>query len=594
MSQHGSPHQKELLRILKAGDVSTRFQPLLSANDGRLFGHEALLRGPPNSPLHQPLDLFAAAEQAGLAVELDITALQRALKSFTSREVPGKLFVNILPETVLRGDLPERLQRMLQDCGLTSQRLVIEITERGTQLEAEQLCAEGRRLRELGCEIAIDDFGTGISGLKVWSELRPDYVKVDRYFIARIESDPVAVELLRAMLDMAHVLGSRVVAEGIETENQLELLRNTGVDYLQGFFISKPLEQATDQTGNYSVQPLPVDQAIEVSCIGDLCFEREPINPRLTIAEAVEIFRRNPQWETLPVVRDGKAIGLLRRDALLLLLSKPLFPEVYNPKPVSRVMEANTLVIDERSRLSQASRLITRNRQARINEEFIVARDGRYRGLARSVELLHHITEERLREAQQSNPLTLLPGNREIDSEVFRLSALQVPFVICHADIDHFKPFNDYYGYSLGDQVLLHLAGLCRSAAAPGMDFVGHPGGDDFILVMRSMDWSRRITRIVDSFSASRHRFYSAEHVAADGFDGLDRDGRERHFPMMTLSVGAAVVEAGTSRSKADLMRALGNAKQRAKSRSGNAMIVNDGEVDHTMRMPAMVAANQA
>ena len=74
---------------------------------------------------------------------------------------------------------------------------------------------ERRFLRALGCEIAIDDFGTGISGLKVWSELRPDYVKIDRYFIARIETDPVAVELLRAMLDMAHVLGSRVVAEGI-------------------------------------------------------------------------------------------------------------------------------------------------------------------------------------------------------------------------------------------------------------------------------------------------------------------------------------------------------------------------------------------
>jgi GGDEF domain-containing protein len=464
------------------------------------------------------------------------------------------------------------------------------VTEHGPQLAAAPLCAEGRRLRELGCEIAIDDFGTGISGLKVWSELRPDYVKIDRYFIARIETDPVAVELLRAMLDMAHVLGSRVVAEGIETESQLELLRNTGVDYLQGYYISKPLEQATDQTGNFSVRPIPVDKAVEVSCIGDLCFERLAVSPRLLIAEAVAIFRSNPKWESLPVVQDGKPVGLVQRDALLLLLSKPLFPEIYNPKPVSRVMDANALVIDERSRLSQASRLITRNRQSRINEEFIVARDGRYLGLARSVELLHHITEQRLREAQQSNPLTLLPGNREIDSEVFRLAALQVPYVICHADIDHFKPFNDQYGYSQGDQVLLHLAGLCRTAAVSGMDFVGHPGGDDFILVMRSTDWNRRITRIVDSFAASCSRFYSPEHIAARGFQGMDRDGRERHFPLMTLSVGAAMVDPARHSSTADVMRAVGIAKQVAKSRSGNAMIVNDGDADRTMRMPALIA----
>jgi diguanylate cyclase (GGDEF)-like protein len=588
MSHHVASRRKELARILTERDVSTRFQPLLSAIDGRLYAHEALLRGPAGSSLHEPLALFAEAEGAGLSVELDLLALESSLKSFASRDVPGKLFVNVLPETVLRANLPERLQQMLTNCRLDPQRLVVEITEHGPQLDAAPLCAEGRRLRELGCEIAIDDFGTGISGLKIWSELRPDYVKVDRYFIARIETDPVAVELLRAMLDMAHVLGSRVVAEGIETATQLELLRGTGVDYLQGYYISKPLEQATDQTGNYNVLPLQVEKTAEVSCVGDLCFDREPVSPQMRIVDAVAVFRNNPQWESLPVVQDGKPLGLLQRDALLLLLSKPLYPEIYNPKPVSKVMEVAALVIDERSRLSQASRLITRNRQSRINEEFIVARDGRYRGLARSVELLHHITEERLREAQQSNPLTLLPGNREIDSEVFRLSALKVPFVICHADIDHFKPFNDQYGYSQGDQVLLHLAGLCRSAAVPGLDFVGHPGGDDFILVMRSGDWNRRITRIVDSFTASCSRFYSAEHIAAGGFAGVDRDGRDRKFPLMTLSVGAAVIDPERHATMADLMRTVGSAKQRAKSRVGNAMIVNNGEVDQTLRLPTL------
>jgi hypothetical protein len=187
------------------------------------------------------------------------------------------------------------------------------------------LCAQGRSLRALGCEIAIDDFGTGNSGLKIWSELRPDYVKVDRYFIARVESDPVAVELLRAMLDMAHVLGSRVVAEGIETEHQLELLRNTGVDYLQGYYISRPLEQATDQTGNYGVRPIAVRESVDVACVGDLCFEREPVRPDMQIADAVEVFRRHPEWETLPIVTEGRPVGVLRRDTLLLLLSKPLF-----------------------------------------------------------------------------------------------------------------------------------------------------------------------------------------------------------------------------------------------------------------------------
>jgi EAL domain-containing protein (putative c-di-GMP-specific phosphodiesterase class I)/GGDEF domain-containing protein len=576
--------RSDLTRILADRNLSIHFQPLLSAADGRLFAHEALMRGPEGSALHQPLELLAAAAQSGLSTDIDILAVERALETFAARGAPGKLFINVLPGTLLSClQLPQRLRLLLDRTGFDPQRLVVEITEHGEQFDVAPLCNQGRKLRELGCEIAIDDFGTGNSGLKIWSELRPDYVKIDRYFIARLESDPVAMELLRAMLDMAHVLGSRVVAEGIETDQQLQLLQAAGVDYLQGYFIARPLQEATDQSGNYGVRPIPVRASAAATCIGDLCFDRQPVSPRMRIADAVVVFRDNPEWETLPVVHDGKPVGVLHRDALLLLLSKPLFPEIYNPKPVAGVMDATPLVIDERSRLSQASRLITRNRQSRINEEFIVARDGRFRGLARSVEVLHHITEEQLREAQQSNPLTLLPGNREIDAELFRLMALQVPFAICHADIDYFKPFNDHYGYSQGDQVLLHLAGLCRSTAVPGMDFIGHLGGDDFILLMRSNDWRRRVLRLIDNFTVSGPRFYSTSHVAAGGFHGRDRDGNEKVFPLMALSIGVAMVDPERTASTTDLMGMVSTAKKAAKSRPGNSVVINDGQFDRAL-----------
>jgi diguanylate cyclase (GGDEF)-like protein len=212
-------------------------------------------------------------------------------------------------------------------------------------------------------------------------------------------------------------------------------------------------------------------------------------------------------------------------------------------------------------------------------------------GIGRSIELLHHITEQQLHEAQQSNPLTLLPGNREIDSEVFRLLALRAQSAICHADIDHFKPFNDEYGYSRGDQVLLHLAGLCRSAAVEGLDFVGHPGGDDFILIMRSQDWQHRITRIVENFSASCARFYSDAHRTAGGFKGHDREGSERMFPLMTLSVGVAVADGTRLASAAELMQVLASAKQTAKSRRGNAVVVHDGGDDQGIRLRGIAQA---
>jgi diguanylate cyclase (GGDEF)-like protein len=578
-------------QVLREGLLSSLYQPIVGAADGKLFAYEALLRGPPGSCLEAPLDLFAASRRHGLVERLDLLALRTAVAGHKGGGFHGKLFVNLLPQTLASDrSFSAWLQLVLQEHALAPDRLVIEITEHG-QVDVALLRPQAERLRSMGCEIAIDDFGTGLSGLKAWSELRPDYVKIDRYFTSQLDKEPVAVELLRALLDMAHVLGSRVVAEGIENEQQLELLRGIGVDYLQGFHICKPLQEAASGSGSFPIIPHRERGESGVSCVGDLCTNRPPVTAETRISEAVAIFQANPEWDSLAVVTDQRPVGVLRRDSLLLLLSRPLHPEIYHPKPVSRAMEANALIIDERSRLSQASRLITRNRASRINEDFIIARDGRYLGLGRSIELLHHITEQQLHEAQQSNPLTLLPGNREIDSEVFRLLALRSPFAICHADIDYFKPFNDEYGYSCGDQVLLHLAGLCRSAAMEGLDFVGHPGGDDFILIMRSPDWQHRITRIVENFSASSARFYSNEHRTAGGFLGHDREGREKMFPLMTLSVGVAAVDPSRYANAAELMRVVSAAKQNAKSRSGNVVILHDGSRDQTMRLRVIGSA---
>jgi diguanylate cyclase (GGDEF)-like protein len=580
--------QGELEGILRDRRLSAVYQPIVGAGDGRLYAHEALLRGPAGSSLEAPLELFAASRECGRARDLDLLALRTAVEQYAAGAFRGKLFVNLLPQTVAAfSEFSDWLEALLRERRLSPDRLVFEVTEHGEQLDATPIREQAARIRAMGAEVAIDDFGAGLSGLKAWSELRPDYVKIDRYFTAQLEKDPVVIEILRAMLDMAHVLGSRVIAEGIENERQMELLRGIGVDYLQGLHISQPLREPVEATDGFALAPQYEGEA-GVSCVGDLCRDRPPLFAETQIAVAVEQFRAHPEWESLPVVTSGRPIGMVRRDALLLMLSRPLHPELFHRKPVTRVMEERPLVIDERTRLSLASRLITRNQQSRINEEFIVARDGRYLGVGRSIELLHHITEQQLHEAQQSNPLTLLPGNREIDSEVFRLLALRAPFAICHLDIDHFKPFNDEYGYSQGDQALLHLAGLCRSAAVEGMDFVGHPGGDDFILIMRSQDWQHRITRVIESFSASCARFYSDEHRTAGGFLGHDRDGNERMFPLMTLSVGVATVDPSRYANAAELMRALSNAKQSAKSRPGNAIILYDGQQDQSLRIAAL------
>ena len=123
------------------------------------------------------------------------------------------------------------------------------------------------------------------------------------------------------------------------------------------------------------------------------------------------------------------------------------------------------------------------------------------------------------------NPLTGLPGNGPINDETERLLRSGARFVVAHVDLDDFKPFNDAYGYAHGDQVLLHVAQLLREAGAPRSDFIGHLGGDDFVLLLRSPDWQNRLRWAVTEFARSVAGFYSPEHRRAGFLETTDRYG---------------------------------------------------------------------
>ena len=350
---------KELRRLVEARALETHFQPILDASGERIHGHEALTRGPAGSALRQPLELLACAQAAGQSVAVDLLMMELAIVRFAASGAPGQLFINLLPPTLIHcDDLAQRIAAALAVTSLRPRNLVIEVTEHGLSDDAAAIQRRVQPLRQLGCEIAIDDLGAGSSGLKIWSELRPDYVKIDRYFTAQIESDVVVAEILRSMLDMAHVMGSRVVAEGVENLQQCALLQDIGVDYLQGYYLRKPQPAPLhDITGTRPILSAETLQA--ASCAEDLLIERPALPADIRIEEVVGMFRKHVDWHSLAVVADGRPCGIVRRDALLTLLSKPLYPEIFNRKPVSKAMDGRPLIVDARARLEQVSRLVT-------------------------------------------------------------------------------------------------------------------------------------------------------------------------------------------------------------------------------------------
>jgi diguanylate cyclase (GGDEF)-like protein len=558
--------------------LHTLFQPIVCSTKHEPHGYEALTRGPPGSPLHFPAALFAAATAQGRLLDLERACLASALRSFSALETDGKLFLNVLPQTLMQWrNLAAWLDAQLRRYQLDPHALVLELTEHGTEHEETELAATVAPLRALGCDIAIDDLGAGASGLRTWSEIRPEYVKLDRYFVAGIEQDAVRGEILRSLVEMGRATGSQLIAEGVENREQGAIVRDLGVDYVQGYLIGHPLAVPRVETRDVET-PLGPASGTPADCAEHLARPVPPVSAVTPVAEVVERFRQQPGWTALAVVEAERPVGLIRRDELLILYSKPLHPEIYNRKPATSVMDRHAVRIDARARLEQVSRLVTGQTDSHQRQDFIITRNGGYLGLGRTIDLLRQITTQQLQAARQSNPLTGLPGNREIQAHLARLLGRRRPFVVCHLDLDHFKAFNDTYGYTRGDGVLLHVAQGISGTLRPRIDFVGHLGGDDFVFFLRSRDWPLRLAEMLQGLSASLASFHSGDHREAGSYDAVGRSGTRRTFPLLSVSIGAVAVEAEPGATADWVDERLRRAKALAKSRSGNSCVLASHE----------------
>jgi diguanylate cyclase (GGDEF)-like protein len=589
----------ELMALVREGRISTLFQPIVDPRSRGICGFEALTRGPSDSWLHSPQNLFDAARRGGFKLELDLLCIQSAFKRFVAARVAGQLFVNVSPETIYEEpNFALRFLELAAAAGLSPDRCVVELTEESLLDDYARLRSTLQRLRESGCAIAIDDLGAGSSGLRTWSELKPDYVKIDRYFVSGIDADSTKLEFVRSILDMGRAMGCRVIAEGVETERECRELVDLGLDRLQGHLFGRP-----------SAAPMAALQqleSLERSIVTHTALTAEhiavyvpPVDPELKVSEVAELFRQNPEHLTFAVVREGRPLGVVRREQLFDLLAKPLHPEIYNKKPIATVMESPTLFIDGQLRLEQVSRLVTQKGKPRLTEEFVITKEGRYHGLGQTIDLLRLLTEQQLQAAKHSNPLTLLPGNSAVRSCIDKLIEARKRFVVCYFDLDHFKPYNDVYGFAHGDQVILHLSSLLKNIASTRLDFVGHVGGDDFVVVMRSADWRQRVQKIIERFSATVANFYSPEHARAGHIMASDRDGHQRQFPLLTMSVAALDSDTVGATSADAIAEMLTHVKRLAKAQTGNSFVLRSDErvidvlMSHSLATTQMLSVGQ-
>ncbi|KFX67690.1 diguanylate phosphodiesterase [Pseudomonas taeanensis MS-3] len=528
--------------ILAHGDLHSLFQPIVSLSERRILGYEALTRGPSNSPLHSPINLFAVARHAGRLSELELACRASACRRFSELKLEGKLFLNVSPDSLLEpSHQPGRTLQLLQSLGIPPSQVVIELTEQSPTEDFALLDTALHHYRAMGFSIALDDLGAGYSSLRLWSELRPDYVKIDRHFIDGIHLDAVKREFVGSILQMAKASRATVIAEGIELPEELSVLSEMGVDLLQGYLLSRPQEQPPRDARDL----LPKLDNTTSALSDDGCDLTALLNQQAAVthdtptAEVLEAFRAQANLNSLAVLNEQQQpVGIVHRHSLSDILLKPFATELFARKPISRLMSDDFLAVELGQSLQQVSRLLTSRARQRVEEDFIITRNGCYQGLGRVIDVLKLITELKIQQARYANPLTMLPGNVPIQQCLTRLLQQSREAVICYVDIDSFKPFNDLYGYAKGDEVLLCLAQCLNERVDPARDFVGHIGGDDFLLVLGSVDWRTRLNRLLEDFQGQCRRFYRDEHLQAGCITAHNRQGQRQEFPLLSLSLG--------------------------------------------------------
>jgi diguanylate cyclase (GGDEF)-like protein len=231
----------EMQRALDENVFQLAYQPIVNFEDGSLLGFEALLRWPAGWGTKPPDVFIPVAEESGLIIPMGAWVLETACRTAAAWTKPLKISVNLSSVQFLQGDIVATVEKALEASGLSPKQLELEVTESLWLQNTDAVMDQLVRFRAMGISIALDDFGTGYSSLSYLWKFPFDTVKIDRSFVTQMGIDPKATAIIHTIVALGRTLNLKVTAEGVETPEQAESLKETGCDYAQGYWFGRPL-----------------------------------------------------------------------------------------------------------------------------------------------------------------------------------------------------------------------------------------------------------------------------------------------------------------------------------------------------------------
>lgn len=231
----------ELKKIISDENVTTVFQEIMDIQKMKVIGFEAFSRGPKGTLFEKPGMMFAISNRNGLSVNLDKLCCKRALKNAEKLPEGYKLFLNLHRESIRDVKwLSNSMEECLWDSNIRREDLILELPEKSSEEDSIALEKEVRELHRKGYRIAFDNIGTGYSSFQSISEVRPDYLKMDITLIRDIDKSMIKQDILKSIVQIAKRIGAFVIAEGVETEEEFQMVKKMGVPFAQGYYFSHP------------------------------------------------------------------------------------------------------------------------------------------------------------------------------------------------------------------------------------------------------------------------------------------------------------------------------------------------------------------
>ena len=530
------------------------FQPIIYFHTGKIYAVEALVRGVQDvDGLNCIDDLFDKAFNDDFLYELDLQLREKAISKFSDIDIENlKLFYNLDNRIIYNKKYSQgNTAKILNKYKLDKNRICFELSEKGTAIEQNAFSSMIQKYKESGYSIAIDDFGIGVSGLKLLYFSEANVIKLDRFFITNIDQDSKKKLFCSSIIEMAHIMGMLVIAEGIETAKEFYTCKDIGADFIQGYLAQHPTLNIKEIKNIYPNIVTLINEDKRAN--GNASIDNEFIEPIIALNINTSLynlfvhFKEDTKNNFVPIVDEFENfLGIISESDI-----KKISYSQYGLSLAQNMTYSSSLIKYIKPALSVEMSwgidkiLEMYNLKSKDSLGIFITQSGKYKGFINLNSLLTLSYKRNIEIATNQNPLTKLPGNNQIEKYIektLKKNQKNITHII-YFDFNDFKPFNDIYGFRQGDRAILIFSELLQKRY-PRDSFIAHIGGDDFLVGLKDHEYKEvlQLTQEVQNeFKSTAENIYKKVDRENGFIVSKDRFNMERKFDL--LSVSSAIIE---------------------------------------------------